>query len=192
MDPITHFQQWLADATAHPAISEPTAMTLATATPEGKPSARIVLLKAIDAKGFLFYTNYQSRKSLELKANPQAALTFYWMPLDRQVRIEGAVVPASAEESDAYFASRPREKQIGAWVSLQSKPMRSREDFEWQLADYAESKEGQPITRPPFWGGWRLVPERMEFWQQRDARLHVRDLYTRQPDGGWVHSLLYP
>jgi pyridoxamine 5'-phosphate oxidase len=191
MNPISRFNDWLRQATQHPAITEPTAMTLATARADGAPSARIVLLKAADENGFLFYTNYASRKSAELKENQRAALVLYWMPLDQQVRVEGRVVQASAEESDAYFASRPREKQVGAWVSLQSQPMVSRETFEAQLADFAESHEGKPIARPPFWGGWRVVPERIEFWQQRDARLHVRDLYTRKGDT-WEHSLLYP
>ncbi len=191
MNPIEQFNQWLTDAKQHPSIAEPTAMTLATATPEGAPSARIVLLKNCDADGFLFYTNLESRKSRELRATQRAALMFYWMPLDKQVRVEGTVVPASAEESDAYFASRPREKQIGAWVSRQSQTMGARGNFEAQLADFTESHEGRPITRPPFWGGWRVVPERIEFWQQRDARLHVRDLYTRDGNA-WVHSLLYP
>lgn len=192
MDPIAQFQHWWDEAKQHPGIAEPTAMTLATATADGKPSARIVLLKQGDADGFTFFTNYEGRKSVELASNPQAALLFYWMPLDRQVRIEGRVQQVSAAESDAYFASRARDRQIGAWASQQSRPLATRNAFDAAIAALTQQYEGKPIPRPPHWGGWRLVPEIIEFWQQCDARLHVRDLYRRRADGGWDHSLLYP
>lgn len=192
MDPIAQFNDWFAEAAAHPGITEPTAMTLATSTPEGKPSARIVLLKQCDAQGFLFYTNHQSRKSGELYANPNTALCFFWMPLGRQVRVEGRATPASDAEADAYFASRPRARQIGAWASLQSQPLDQRDTLDTRTAALEAEYAGRDIPRPPHWSGWRVVPERIEFWTASEARLHVRDLYTRQPDGGWQHSLLYP
>lgn len=191
MDPIALFHAWWTEAQQHPAITEPTAMTLATATPEGRPSARIVLLKQCDASGFLFYTNHDSRKSAEIKANPQVALCFYWMPLGKQVRVEGRVIPAQPHESDDYFASRPRARQLGAWASLQSQPMETRDDLEARFHALAAQYEGKEIPRPPHWGGWRVVPERMEFWTASDARLHLRDLYTHR-EGGWEHGLLYP
>lgn len=191
MDPIAQFNSWMAEARQHPAMTEPTAMTLATSTREGKPSARIVLLKQCDAQGFLFYTNHTSRKSNELKTNPFASLCFYWMPLGRQVRIEGNVVASSAEEADAYFASRPRERQIGAWASLQSQPMATRDDLETRIADLEKTYAGKPVPRPPHWSGWRVVPQSIEFWTASEARLHVRDVFTRSGDR-WVHSLLYP
>lgn len=191
MDPIAQFLDWWDAAKAHPAIPEPTAMTLATATPEGMPSARIVLLKECGPRGFLFFTNYGSRKSRELITNPHAALVFYWMPLNRQVRVEGKVAPAAPAESDDYFASRPRARQLGAWASLQSSEMETRDELEQRFARLASEYEGRPIPRPPNWGGWRLVPQRIEFWTASDERLHLRDLYTRQ-EPGWTHSLLYP
>lgn len=191
MDPIAHFLDWWGEAKAHPAITEPTAMTLATSTPDGTPSARIVLLKQCDARGFLFFTNYDSRKSGELKANPKAALVFYWMPLGHQVRVEGDILQAGAEESDDYFNSRPRARQLGAWASLQSRPMETRTELEARFAALTQQYEGRDVPRPPNWGGWRLVPKRMEFWTASDERLHLRDLYTRQGDG-WAHTLLYP
>jgi pyridoxamine 5'-phosphate oxidase len=192
-DPIAKFTTWLADACAHPAITEPTAMALATATTDGAPSARIVLLKDHGPEGFVFYTNLTSRKSAELKANPKAALCFYWMPLDRQVRIEGSICPASDAEADAYFASRSREKQIGAWASLQSQPMRTREELNERIATLTKQYEGRDVPRPPHWSGWRLVPHSLEFWIQHNARLHDREIYTRA-DGqaAWQHTLLYP
>ncbi len=192
-DPIAKFTTWLADACNHPAIAEPTAMTLATATADGAPSARIVLLKAHDAQGFVFYTNFTSRKSGELKANPRAALCFYWMPLDRQVRIEGSVAPTRDAEADAYFASRGREKQIGAWASLQSQPMATREALNERIAALTKKYEGTDVPRPPHWSGWRLSPHSLEFWIQHNARLHDREIYTRTGEQApWQHSLLYP
>lgn len=191
-DPIARFAEWFADAKACAAIAEPTAMTVATATREGKPSARILLLKEHAADGFVFYTNFTSRKSHELTENPHAALCFYWMPLARQVRIEGRVVHVNAATADAYFASRDREKQIGAWASLQSQMLGSRAELEARIAEVTKKYEGKPIPRPPHWSGWRLLPERFEFWSQGDFRLHARDVYARKPDGTWQHALLYP
>lgn len=188
--PFTQFAEWFAEAKATPTISEPTAMTLATATPEGKPSARIVLLKEFGPEGFVFYSNYTSRKGRELEANPQAALCFYWMPLDKQVRIEGRVTPVSDAEADAYFASRPRERQIGAWASLQSQDLAARTVLENRLVEL-EAAYPDTVPRPPQWSGWRLKPESIEFWHQNWARLHARERYQRTADG-WSHTLLYP
>lgn len=190
-NPIEQFSQWLEMARAHPAIHEPTAMTLATATAQGKPSARIVLLKEHGPQGFLFYTNHESRKSAELKANPFAALCFYWMPLDRQIRIEGRITPSSAEEADRYFASRPRARQIGAWASYQSQPMPTRDALDNRVAELTAHYEGRDIPRPPHWSGWRLTPESIEFWVQSEARLHERYIYRREGER-WVHTFLYP
>ena len=166
-------------------------MTLATATPDGAPSARVVLLKGFSMDGFVFYTNLTSRKGEELKQNPQAALCFYWMPLERQIRIEGMVTPVSAAEADDYFASRPRDRQIGAWASLQSQPLRDRQELEARVAELELQYANKEVPRPPHWSGWRLVPKSIEFWHQNWARLHERELYTRD-DSGWVQTLVYP
>src|SRR5262249_50398351 len=149
----------------------------------GKPSARIVLLKAFDERGFVFYTNLESRKSREIKANPFAALCFYWMPLDLQVRIEGKIEQVSDAEADAYFATRPRESQIGAWSSLQSRPLDSRDSLVKAVAENTKRFEGKPVPCPPHWSGWRVVPEKIEFWQQGTARLHEREVFMRDGDG---------
>jgi pyridoxamine 5'-phosphate oxidase len=191
-DPFALFQEWFADARQHAGIAEPTAMTLATATADGKPSARIVLLKQADDGGFVFFTNYEGRKSHELMANPEAALCFYWMPLERQIRIEGRVEKTSATESDAYFASRTRGKQIGAWASLQSQPLDDRHTLEARYQEIEARFAGQSVPRPPYWGGWRLVPRRVEFWHQGDFRLHDRWVFTRGADGDWTKHYLYP
>lgn len=192
-NPWELFDQWLGLAKATPGITEPTAMTLATANAHGQPSARIVLLKDIDERGFVFYTNYESRKSFELRENPNAALCFYWMPLDRQVRITGTVEPVEAEMSDEYFASRGREKQIGAWTSKQSHTLETREQFEQELhAMNLRFENEDTIPRPPHWGGWRLVPQEIEFWIQQAYRLHERRHFLRDAQGGWTSSLLYP
>lgn len=192
-NPWELFELWMLLAKQTPSISEPTAMTLATASASGTPSARVVLLKEVDDRGFLFYTNYESRKSRELAENPQAALCFYWMPLDRQVRIRGHVEPVSAEVSDEYFATRGREKQVGAWTSKQSQPLETREQFEQELHAMTLRFEAEDvIPRPAYWGGWRLVPEEIEFWIQQPYRLHERRVFTREADGGWVSGLLYP
>jgi pyridoxamine 5'-phosphate oxidase len=190
-DPLPIFDTWLKEAIACAMIREPTAMTLATADGDGKPSARMVLLKAFDERGFVFYTNLQSRKGHELKVNPYAALVFYWMPLDKQVRIDGTVVAVSASEADTYFASRERLKQAGAWASLQSEPLDKRETLIARTTDIEQKYDGKPIPRPPHWSGYRLVPGRMEFWSQGSARLHERECFTRQHNG-WQHTLLYP
>lgn len=166
-------------------------MTLATVDSKGQPSARIVLLKAFDERGFVFYTNLDSRKSREMKQNSKAALCFYWMPLERQVRIEGKVEPVSAAEADAYFATRPRESRIGAWSSKQSSPLDSRDTLVRAVAETTKKFEGQDVPRPEFWSGWRVIPETIEFWQQGESRLHDREVYTRT-GGGWTVNRLYP
>ena len=190
-DPITRFGAWLDEAKACETIVEPTAMSLATCTASRRPSVRIVLLKQADERGFVFYTNLTSRKSVELKENPYAALCFYWMPLDKQVRVEGAIVRVDDAEADAYFASRKRGSQMGAWASDQSAPLASREELEARVAAMEAEYEGRDVPRPAHWGGWRLVPERIEFWQQLDFRLHHREVFTRTQDG-WESGLLYP
>jgi pyridoxamine 5'-phosphate oxidase len=189
-DPHQLFEEWFAEARAgEPNDAE--AMALATATGDGRPSVRMVLLKGHDARGFVFYTNSRSRKGGELAANPRAALLFHWKSLRRQVRIEGAVAPVSPGEADAYFASRSRDSQLGAWASDQSRPLVSREVFESRYAELAASYEGKAVPRPPHWSGYRLVPERIEFWTDRPHRLHERRLFTRAGPG-WTEGLLYP
>ena len=172
---------------------EPTAMTVATVGRDGRPAARTVLLKGFDERGFVFYTNFNSRKGRQLAANPQAALLFHWRHLREgvQVKIEGTVEPVSAEEADAYFASRPRGSQIGAWASLQSQPLASREQFDVRYADYEKQYEGVPVPRPPHWSGFRVVPERIEFWYGAQFRLHERQCYERS-NGVWSQVMLYP
>ncbi len=192
-DPIAKFSEWFALARADATMKEPTAMTLATATLGGAPSARIVLLKDVSPEGFAFYTNLTSRKSAEMKANPRAALCFYWMPLERQIRIEGSLTHVSDEAADAYFASRARERQIGAWASLQSQPLASREELDARNAQFAKQFEGRDVPRPPHWSGWLLVPLSIEFWINSDARLHEREIYTRaNANDAWSHGLIYP
>lgn len=192
-DPLALFNAWFADAKACSAIAEPTAMTLATATKDGLPSARIVLLKDVSDAGFTFYSNQQSRKGGELAGNPHAALCFYWMPLDKQVRIEGTVTPVDAKTADAYFASRGREKQLGAWASMQSQPMASRDDLQTRIALMDETYKNMDVPRPAHWSGWLLAPTRIEFWLQRDYRLHERVCFTRpSPRDAWVQQILYP
>lgn len=166
-------------------------MTLATATATGAPSARIVLLKAYDERGFVFYTNFTSRKGAEFLENPKAALVFYWAPLDKQVRIEGTLSPVSDAEADAYFASRERHRQAGAWASLQSQPLDKRETLLARVEEIEAQYKGRDIPRPPQWTGMRMAPQRIEFWHQRDARLHDREVFTRSGQG-WEHTLLYP
>jgi pyridoxamine 5'-phosphate oxidase len=172
---------------------EPTAMTVATVGRDGRPAARTVLLKGFDERGFVFYTNFSSRKGRQLAANPQAALLFHWRHLHEgiQVKIEGTVEPVSAEEADAYFASRPRGSQIGAWASLQSQPLASREQFDARYADVEKQYEGAPVPRPPHWSGFRVVPERIEFWYGAQFRLHERQCYERS-NGVWSQIMLYP
>ena len=191
-NPIEWFGQWLDEAKAHADVLEPTAMTLATATKDAVPSARIVLLKAHDARGFVFYTNLESRKSRELKANPQAALCFHWKPLLRQVRVEGRVEPVSKEEADHYFATRPLLSRLGAIASKQSRPLPRRDDFMHAVhALEANYSEENPPPRPDFWSGWRVIPGVIEFWQEGGYRLHDRDVFRRDGDG-WNVEKLYP
>jgi pyridoxamine 5'-phosphate oxidase len=189
-DPIARFEEIFARASVSPPMDH-TAMSLATSTPAGKPSVRIVLLHGLDARGFVFYTNYEGRKGAELEANPSAALCFYWPWLDEQVRVEGQVTRLSDAESDAYFASRPRGKQIGAWASMQSRPLASREVLVDRVADVEARFAGRDVPRPPFWGGFRIAPERIEFWRAGEFRLHDREVYVREGDG-WRIERLYP
>ncbi|MEL6614824.1 MAG: pyridoxamine 5'-phosphate oxidase, partial [Bacteroidota bacterium] len=165
------------------------AMTLATVSASGEPSARIVLLKGADARGFAFYTNLESRKSQEVQATGRASLVFWWDPLQRQVRIEGPVEPVPAPEADAYYASRPRGSRLGAWASPQSEVINSRDVLDDRLAGAEARFEGQDVPRPDFWGGWRVLPERVEFWQGRPSRLHDRFRYARDGDGWRVDRL---
>lgn len=190
-DPIRQFQLWLDDARAAK-IYLPEAMTLATATPDGKPSARMVLLKQVDHDGFVFFTNYHSAKADQLDANPYAALVFYWSPLDRQVRVEGSVVRTSAEESRDYFCTRPKESQIGAWASEQSEVISGREVLEQRAQELEALYRDREIDCPEHWGGYRLRPARIEFWKSRVGRLHDRILYQRGPGEEWTISRLAP
>jgi pyridoxamine 5'-phosphate oxidase len=190
-DPIALFERWYAEAQAA-GVPQADAMTLATATPDGVPSARVVLLKGVDARGFRFFTNEESRKGRELAANPQAALTVLWAPLERQVRVGGAVQRLPAAESDAYFATRPRGSQLGAWASQQSRPIPSRDELDARWARLEERYAGREVPRPPHWGGYRVRPLALEFWQGRTNRMHDRFVYTRAPDGGWRRERLQP
>jgi pyridoxamine 5'-phosphate oxidase len=190
-DPIEQFQLWLKDAVSAN-LPLPEAMTLATATPDGKPSARMVLLKQVDQNGFVFFTNYQSAKARQLEANPYAALVFYWAQLERQVRVEGEVVRTSTEESQEYFRTRPRESQIGAWASAQSEVISGRNILEQRAQELETLYCDREIDCPEHWGGYRLKPERIEFWKGRIGRLHDRILYQRQSGGGWTISRLAP
>jgi pyridoxamine 5'-phosphate oxidase len=190
-EPIAQFRAWLADALAADPL-DPTAMTLATADREGRPSARIVLLKGYDERGFVFFTNYGSRKACELLVNPRAALVFYWPAFDRQVRVEGTAGKISREETAAYFATRPLASQLSAWASRQSAPVASREELERALAAAAERFTGSEVPAPDFWGGYRLSPTLMEFWQGRESRLHDRLVYRREAGGPWTIERLQP
>jgi pyridoxamine 5'-phosphate oxidase len=188
-DPIAQFEKWLNEAIAAQ-LPEPNAMTVATADAAGKPSARIVLIKGVDARGFVFYTNYASRKGHDIDVNPQAALLFHWTELERQVRIEGRVEQVSAAESDAYYFSRPLGSRIGAWASPQSEVIASREALETAMATQ-EASLGLSPPRPPHWGGLRVVPDAIEFWQGRSSRLHDRLRYVKTSDG-WRLERLAP
>lgn len=189
-DPFALFDAWFAEATASE-LNDPNAMALATADAQGRLGLRTVLLKGHDARGFVFYTNQQSRKGADLAAHPQAALLFHWKSLRRQIRIEGPVSPVSDAEADAYFATRPRESQLGAWASDQSRPLASRALFEARFAEEQARFEGGPVPRPPHWSGYRVAPDRIEFWQDRAFRLHERRLFTRAGES-WHEALLFP
>ena len=192
-DPIAEFRLWFDDAAARAGLPNPNAMTLATVGPDGRPAARIVLLKMFDARGFVFFTNRTSRKGGDLAAHPSAAILFHWDTLERQVRIEGRVELASDAESDAYYESRPRESRLNAWASDQSRPIESRSALEARRAEIdATYPEGVDPPRPPHWGGYRVVPDRIEFWQGHPYRLHDRVVYTADGVGGWGVRRLMP
>lgn len=192
-DPIARFRELLAEAEAlgRDVLPEPTAMMLSTVGADGQPSSRVVLLKGFDERGFVFYTNLESRKGREMAARPRVALCFHWQLLERQVRIEGDAELVTAAEADAYFATRARLSQIGAWASLQSRPLSSDAELEARMHEMEERFAGQKVPRPPHWSGFRVVPRRIEFWRNRAFRLHERLLYERG-DGQWRVSRLYP
>jgi pyridoxamine 5'-phosphate oxidase len=189
-DPFRQFEKWFQEAEAAK-VTEPNAMVLSTATRDGRPSSRTILLKGLDGRGFVFYSNYESRKGRELDANPRASLLFPWIALERQVIVEGTVNKVAREESEAYFHSRPRLSQLGAWVSAQSTIISGRKVLEDSLKALEQKYAGQEVPLPPQWGGWRLIPETVEFWQGRRSRLHDRLRYRREKDG-WVIERLAP
>jgi pyridoxamine 5'-phosphate oxidase len=189
-DPLVLFDDWFEAAKAAEP-NDPNAMSLATTAADGMPSVRIVLLKGVDARGFVFYTNVESRKGRELAANANAALCFHWKSLRRQVRIEGSVELVTATEADAYYASRPRDSRIGAWASDQSRPLASRAEFEARIREFEARYPGDAVPRPEHWSGYRIVPRYFEFWQDRPFRLHDRIVFTAEA-GGWQRGRLYP
>ncbi len=190
-EPFKRFSSWFEKACETKEIVEPTAMCLTTVGEDSKPSSRMILLKKFDERGFCFFTNFTSQKARELAKNPNVALCFYWGVLGFQVRIEGAVEKVSVEEADDYFASRRRESQIGAWASKQSCEMENWEEFQDRIKKVTEDFAGQEVPRPPFWSGFRVVPEKIEFWQEGDFRIHKREVYTRNGDS-WKVSKIYP
>lgn len=190
-DPLDLFDQWLAEARAVEP-NDPEAMALATADAAGNPSARMVLLKGHGPEGFVFYTNVDSRKGGELAANPNAALVFHWKSLRRQVRVEGAIETVGDDEADAYYQTRVRDSQLGAWASDQSRALDRRETLEARFAEVAERFDGRPVPRPPHWSGFRVVPKSIEFWSDGAHRLHQRRVFVRETGGGWSEGLLYP
>jgi len=192
-DPIARFQALFEQAKQIPKdkLPEPTAFALGTVDASGQPSVRIVLLKGLDQRGFVFYTNFESRKGRELLASRRAAMCFHWQLLETQVRVEGGVEIVSDAEADAYFASRARGSQIGAWASIQSRPMNEPGDLDRRVAEVEERFRQTPVPRPPNWSGFRVIPERIEFWKNMPSRLHVRHVYTRSRDG-WAVTQLYP
>lgn len=189
-DPVEMFRRWFAFA-KKARLHQPNALCIATATPEGAPSSRMVLLKGFDERGFVFYTNYESRKGGELAVNQKAAMLFFWSELHRQVRIEGTITQVTREESERYFHSRPRGSQLGAWASHQSRPLASREELMQREKEFEQKYAGQDVPLPPYWGGFRLVPRTFEFWQGRAYRLHDRFVYTRSA-AGWLTQRLSP
>ena len=191
-DPFRQFGEWFREAEASVPV-DPNAMVLSTVGPEGRPSSRVVLLKGFDPEGFVFYGNLESRKFRELRAQPWAALNFHWKPLGRQVRIEGKVTQVADQEADAYFATRPRGSQIGAWASRQSEPLPSRATLEAAVRDVEARHAGGEVPRPPFWSGFRLEPDRIEFWQAGEFRLHDREVFRRTSKSApWTVERLYP
>jgi len=190
-DPFAWFQRWMSEAEASEP-SEPNAMTVATVGPGGRPSVRTVLLKGPDPRGFVFYTNTLSRKGDELRDNPLTSLLFFWKSLARQIRIEGSVEPVTAAEADAYFATRLRISRLGAWASDQSRPLSGRLELEKRLRHFEEKYPGEDIPRPPHWSGYRVLPDRFEFWQNMPFRLHDRTIFERTSSGGWTRGKLFP
>ena len=190
-DPFAWFQRWMTEAEASEPV-DPNAMTVATVGPGGRPSARIVLLKGVDPRGFVFYTNTQSRKGSELRDNTLASLLFHWKSLARQIRIEGTVEAVTAAEADAYYATRARVSRLGAWASEQSRPLSERAELERRLKHYEDQYPGEAIPRPPHWSGYRVVPDRFEFWRDMPYRLHDRTIFDRTADGGWTQGKLFP
>jgi pyridoxamine 5'-phosphate oxidase len=190
-DPILQFKKWFQEA-MDAQIIEPYAMTISTVNSAHRPSSRVVLLRDVSEEGFSFYTNYLSRKGQDIAVNPFAAMNFFWPELERQVRIEGKIVPLEAGASDAYFASRPRGSQIGAWSSPQSEIIESRKVLEDAVENYIQQFDGKDVERPPHWGGYCLIPDYIEFWQGRESRLHDRICYYQHSDGSWVRSRLAP
>ena len=190
-DPFAWFQHWMAEAEASEP-SNPNAMTVVTVGPGGKPSARTILLKGVDPRGFVFYTNTHSPKGDALGTNPLVSLLFYWKSLGRQIRIEGRVEPVTAAEADAYYATRPRVSRLGAWASDQSRPLSERAELEQRLKHFEEKYPGDDIPRPPHWSGYRVLPDRFEFWQDMPFRLHDRTIFERASDGGWNRGKLFP
>ncbi|MBI4538456.1 MAG: pyridoxamine 5'-phosphate oxidase [Gemmatimonadetes bacterium] len=190
-DPFRQFERWFNDA-LRAGLVDPTAMVLATATMDGRPSARVVLLKSFDERGFVFFTDYESRKGQELTENPHAAIVFYWGPLNRQIGLRGTVTKISREESEAYFQTRPRRSQLAAWTSRQSRVIRSREELDRRMEEMERLYAEGPVPPPPCWGGMRLTPVEFEFWQGRPDRLHDRIRYVREESGGWRIERLSP
>lgn len=190
-DPITRFAEWFEKA-QRAGIAKPHAMTLSTVAANGRPSSRIVLLSSYDERGFVFHTNYESQKGQEIGGNTWVALVFWWDPLGYQVRIEGRAEKTSAADSDAYFAKRPRGSQLGAWASDQSRVIENRDVLERRLRRLEQEHDGRPVPRPLHWGGYRVIPSVIEFWEDRPDRLHERIRYERHPDGGWRSQRLAP